>query len=250
MRETIERIWTAPSARSSPIQAYYCVGGRRAYNRRPDWTRDAVPVPNWYHFHWLCGDQPSAQLIHCLDKASWALRDAPPQKAWGMGGRQVCIEPKYGDLFDHHAVVYEYANGVRLFGFCRDQPNCYGEYSVVFLGTKGRAFVPNRCRIEGPGEWKHPGGGNNMYDEEHRVLFDAVRKGTPVNNGSYMATSSMLAILARMVSGTGQEITWDQAMQSKQDLRLPRYGWDVVPPIVPDKNGQYPTAMPGMTKLI
>ena len=77
---------------------------------------------NWYHFNWLSGDQTAQQLIHSIDKASWALGDRPPVKAWGMGGRQVCVDPKYGDQFDHHAVVYEYANGVRVFGYCRDIP--------------------------------------------------------------------------------------------------------------------------------
>ena len=77
----------------------------------------------------------------------WAT--SRPLKAWGLGGRQVCVEPKYGDQFDHHAVVFEYASGVRVFGFCRDMPGCYNETSDVILGTKGRAILPSRPRIEG-----------------------------------------------------------------------------------------------------
>ena len=48
---------------------------------------------NWYHFAWLSGDQTGQQLVHSVDKASWALSDVPPLKAWGMGGRQVCVDP-------------------------------------------------------------------------------------------------------------------------------------------------------------
>lgn len=166
-----------------------------------------------------------------------------------MGGRQVCLEPRYGDLFDHHATVFEYANGVRSFGFCRDQPGCYDEYSVVFFGTKGRAFAPYKCWIEGANPWKYKGATGNMYDLEHQTLFDAIRKGSPINSGSYMATSSMLAILSQMVCCTGEQLTWQQAMRSKHDFRLPQYGWDVEPPVKPDQNGQYPTATPGITRF-
>ena len=84
-------------------------------------------------------------MIHQIDKASWALGDVPPVKAWGMGGCQVCVEPKYGDEFDHQAVVYEYANGVRMFGYCRHRAGCYTAAAVVVFGTKGRAFMPDQA---------------------------------------------------------------------------------------------------------
>ena len=251
VRETIERVRDGAIGEIVGIQANYCVGGRRAYPRRPDWTEMQNQMLNWYNFQWLSGDQSSAQLIHCLDIASWGMGDVAPEWAWGMGGRQVCLEPRYGDLFDHHATVYEYANGVRLFGFCRDQPGCYGDYSVFFFGTKGRASGPCMCGIKTANPWryKYKGTADNMYDLEHQFLFDAIRKGTPINSGSYMATSSMLAILSQMVCCTGEQLTWQQAMQSKHDFRLPRYGWDVEPPVKPDQNGQYPTATPGVTRF-
>ncbi len=175
----------------------------------------------------------------------------PPVKAWGLGGRQVCVEPKYGDQFDHHAVVYEYANGVRVFGFCRNILGCYSETTDVIFGTKGRAYLPGRPHIEGEKPWhyQHAGQSPNMYDVEHKELFEALRAGKTVNNSSYMFTSSMLAILAQMVCYTGQEITWDQAMKSTLSFSLPRYAWDATPPIKPEANGQYATAMPGITQF-
>ena len=204
-------------------------------------------MQDWYHFNWLSGDQTAQQLIHSLDKASWALGDVPPVKAWGMGGRQVCVEPKYGDQFDHHAVVFEYANGVRVFGYTRDMLGCYNETSDVILGTKGRALMPHTPRIEGEKPWRYKGKPANMYDVEHQELFDAIRAGKTINNGGYTCLSSMLAILAQMVCYTGQEITWEQAMKSELNFALPRYGWDVEPPVKPGPNGQYPAAMPGIT---
>ena len=88
-----------------------------------------------------------------------------------------------------------------------------------------------------------------MYDVEHKELFESIRSGNPINNGDYMFTSTMLAILAQMACYTGQEITWEQAMGSKLSFALPRYGWDVEPPIKPDKDGRYATAMPGITRF-
>ena len=45
-----------------------------------------------------------------------------------------------------------------------------------------------------------------MYDVEHEGLFAAIRSGKTINNGDYMARSTMLAILGRMVDYTGQPI--------------------------------------------
>jgi predicted dehydrogenase len=206
-------------------------------------------MQNWYHFNWLSGDQTAQQLIHSLDKSSWALGDVPPLKAWGLGGRQVCTAPKFGDQFDHHAVVFEYANGVRVFGFCRDILGCYNETSDLVIGTKGRARLIKH-RIEGPKEWQFKGPKASMYDNEHKALFDAIRCGKPLINSNYMFTSSMLAILAQMVCYTGQEITWEKAMSSTHTFTLPRYAFDVEAPVKPDQNGNYASPLPGTSKLI
>ena len=167
--------------------------------RKPEWSEMEYQLQNWYHFNWLSGDQTAQQLVHSLDKASWALGDKPPLKAWGMGGRQVCLEPKYGDQFDHHAVVFEYANGVRVFGFCRDILGCYNETSDVILGTKGRAILPSKPRIEGENPWRyeaaqaehvrrrtrgtlrrHPRGQDGQQRRLHVHQYDA---GDPCPNG-------------------------------------------------------------------
>jgi predicted dehydrogenase len=247
VRETIRRVLDGAIGRIVAIEASYMVGARRAYARKPDMTEMQYQMWNWYNFHWLSGDQPGAQLIHCLDLASWGLGDRPPVKAWGMGGRQVHAQPEYGDLFDHSAAVFEYESGVRLFAYCRDQSSCYNEYSVTFVGTKGRACVPQRCHIQGDSSWSYKGPGGNMYDLEHVAFFDSIRKGQPINNGDYMATSSALAILARETCYTGQEITWEQLMKAQSTFALPRYGWNVSPPVLPDARGRYPAAMPGIT---
>ena len=255
VRETMKRIHDGQIGDIVAINETYICGPYILRERKPEWNEWEYQFQNWYHFNWLSGDQTAQQLIHSTDKASWALGDVPPVKAWGMGGRQVCVEPKYGDQFDHHAVVYEYANGVRVFGFCRDILGCHSETTDVIFGTKGRAFLPGSPHIEGEKPWHYRAGGAskgpapNMYDVEHKEMFAAIRAGKTVNNSNYMFTSTMLATLAQMVCYTGQEITWEQAMQSKLTFLLPRYAWDATAPVKPEANGQYATAMPGLTQF-
>ena len=146
-------------------------------------------------------------------------------------------------------MVFEYASGVRVFGFCRDMLGCYNETSDVILGTKGRAILPARPRIEGANPWRYEGPKPSMYDVEHKELFDAIRRGRTIHNGDYMFTSSMLGILAQMVCYTGQEITWEKALGSELSYALPRYAWDAEPPVKPDASGRYAAAMPGATRF-
>lgn len=247
VREMIKRIQDGAIGDIVAIQESYLRGPYVLRERQPDWNEMQYQFQNWYHFNWLSGDDTGQSLIHNISVTSWALGDVPPVKAWGMGGRQVCVESKYGDVFDHQAMVYEYANGVRVFGYCRDIPGCYGDNSNVIFGTKGRAFSPSNPRIEGEKPWRYDDPKPSMYDVEHKELFEAIRTGKPINNGDYMCMNTMLGILAQMVCYTGQELTWDQAMKSELSFALPRYGWDVEPPVKPGPNGQYPTAMPGIT---
>ena len=249
VRETLKRVFDGAIGRIVTIQETYCVGPYHVHKRNPKWTEMEWQMRNWYHFNWLAGDQCLQQLIHSIDKAAWAMKDEPPVKAWGIGGRSACFGESYGDLFDHQAIVYEYANGVRLYGLCRNQVGCYREMTDKIFGTKGYANL-TRGLIEGETNWRYEGPKASSYDVEHAELFESIRAGKPINNGLYMARSTMLAILSTMVATTGQEITWDQAMNSKYTVTLPRYGWDVEPPIKPKENGEYAIPIPGVTKFV
>jgi predicted dehydrogenase len=249
VREAMKRVLDGQIGEIIAIQENYIGTPYIFRERKPEWSELEYQFQNWYHFNWLSGDQTAQQLIHSIDKGSWALGDVPPVKVWGMGGRQVCTEPKYGDQFDHHASVFEYANGVRMFAYTRDMLGCYNQTADFILGTKGKAFLPNKCRIEGQNPWHYEGPRPSMYDVEHKELFEAIRAGKTIHNGNYMHTSSMLAIMAQLTCYTGQEVTWEAAMNLQSTFTLPRYAWDVEPTVKPDANGQYATAMPGITEL-
>ena len=57
-------------------------------------------------------------------------------------------------------------------------------------------------------------GKNNNFVTEHEELFASIRSGKPVNNGDYMSKTTLMAIMGRMATYTGQKITWEQALNS------------------------------------
>ena len=213
--------------------------------RQPEWTDMHWQMQNWYYFTWLSGDFNVEQHVHNLDLCAWAMGDQYPVKAIGMGGREVRKGAEYGNIFDHHSVVYEYASGARLISNTRQIEGCKSDISVAILGSRGTAHLTERrngVRISAQGEWSYTGTEKNLYQVEHDELFASIRAGKPINNGEYMAKSTLLAIMGRMATYTGQEITWDMAWNSKEDLTPPRYEWgDLETPAI---------AVPGVTRYV
>jgi predicted dehydrogenase len=245
-KETVRRIHEGAIGDVSALFANDYRSGRWAKPRQSDWTEMTYQMRNWYNFTWLSGDFNVEQHVHYLDVCSWVMKERYPVKAVGMGGRQVLTGPEYGQIYDHFSVVYEYADGAKLVSNCRQQPHCKDDMSCHVIGTKGRAQFAERRRgmriRSGDGEWVFNGPQNQMYQTEHDELFASIRKGKPIQNGDYMARSSLLAIMGRMAAYTGREITWEMAMKSKEALNPDRYAWDGHPPA-----GEI--AIPGQTRF-
>ena len=68
--------------------------------------------------------------------------------------------------------------------------------------------------IKGKTEWRYNGPRPNMYQVEHDELFASIRSGKPINDGVRMTHSTLAGIMGRMAAYTGQEITWDMALNS------------------------------------
>ena len=200
-------------------------------------------IRNWYNFVWLCGDGLVEQAVHSVDKIAWAFGDKPPESCVAVGGRQIPAHD--GNIFDHFEVNYLYPDGVRAFMGCRQITGCHRENADYILGTKGRLTIGRGLmpRIEGENPWVFRGQQRNMYQEEHDELFRSIRRDEPINDGVRMATSTQLAILGRTAAYTGQELTWEQGMES-QERRVPEnLQWNM-PLDVP------PLARPGVTKFV
>jgi predicted dehydrogenase len=248
MRETIQQVHDGKVGDILTLQCTYHTGELWSYDRKPEWSDVEWQVRNWIYFTWLSGDHNVEQHIHSLDKMAWAMQDEYPVKAVGTGGRQVRTDERYGNIFDHHAVVYEYKNGQKLFASTRQQNNCAPDISDNVWGTKGVCHI-NASKASGSvkphgggDEWKSQATDKNMYVVEHEELINSIRNGKPINNGDYMCKSTMMAIMGRMATYTGQVITWDMALNSKEKLMPDKveFGKLDVPAV----------AKPGVTKYV
>jgi predicted dehydrogenase len=106
-------------------------GGELWYKpRQQSWSNMTNQMRNWYYYNWLSGDFIVEMAVHSLDMMSWAMGDKMPVQATGTGGRQVRVEDKYGNIYDHFAVEFEYANGVKGFHFARQQEKTSSRNSV------------------------------------------------------------------------------------------------------------------------
>jgi myo-inositol 2-dehydrogenase/D-chiro-inositol 1-dehydrogenase len=213
-------------------------------------TEMEYQMVNWYYFTWLCGDHIVEQHIHNIDVSNW-VKNGHPVKANGMGGSQIPRDKDDGEIFDHHAVEFEYADGSRMFSQCRHQRGAWGSVSEAAVGTKGTVSLNGYdIRPTEGSAWKYRGPNPNPYQVEHDDLFAAIREGRDYNEAEAGAHSTMTAILGRMATYGGKEITWDNALASKISLQPTEYGFEVTPPVTPKEDGMYAQAVPGLSKIV
>ena len=161
------------------------------------------------------------------------MNDELPLNCFGLGGRQVRTESQWGNIYDHHAVCYEYPNGLKVFAYTRQMENCWNQVDDFIYGTQGTAALLANS-IQGKEKWKYQGPSPSMYDVEHEELFAGIRSGNIINNGVYMANSTMVSIMGRMACYTGELIETAKAMQSTENLTPESYEFGDVPvPEVP-----------------
>jgi len=226
------------------------MSGQVFWNQGPLWSNlkqagqsdGEWQIRNWLYFAWLSGDHIVEQHVHNLDVANWVLK-GHPVRAVGMGGRQSRVEqPRFGHIYDHFAVDYEYANGARVVSMCRQIAGTRSRIGESFIGTKGRSNTHNG-EIIGSAAWKYSSAEKPVdpYVQEHTDLVASIRKGTPLNELKTVAESTLTAIMGREAAYTGQELTWDEVLNADQVLAPPDVGFVTLP--VP------PVPMPGKTKL-
>jgi len=243
VQETVQRIQDGAIGDIVAIESSFNTGTLWHRGNKPEWSRMEYQVRNWLYYTWLSGDHIVEQAIHSLDKTAWLVGDASPVKAMGIGGRQQRTDKKYGHIFDHHVVFYEYPNGVRVYLTCRQQDGTTTAVDELVLGTKGTAKIVKK-QIDGETKWRYrapKSGDTNRLVVEHQELFKSIRSGNSISNGDYMCNSTMIAIMGRMASYTGQTLSWDQVMASEQRLGPTEYQWGDVP--------EPPVAIPGITKV-
>ncbi len=237
--ECIKRIRDGQMGDIVQMNCYWNQGGLWRNDRQPDWSDMEWQLRNWLYFAWLSGDHITEQHVHNIDVCNWA-KGEHPVKAISMGGRQSRTDAAYGHIFDHFATEYHYADGTKMISWCRQIDNCVNNVSEQILGTKGKSDANNR--ITGEKEWKWEGQRRNPYVLEHVRLYKSIKNSEGFNEGVQVAESTLTAIMGRMSAYSGQEVTWEAALNSKVSLGPDQLAFGDVPVA--------PVAIPGAAKNV
>jgi myo-inositol 2-dehydrogenase/D-chiro-inositol 1-dehydrogenase len=247
-RETIAKIREGVAGDIIGGQVYWNGSGIWYRDRKPDMSEMQFQVHNWYHFNWLCGDHICEQHVHNIDVANWVL-DAIPEAAYGVGGKQLRKPKQPSEIYDHHSVNFTYPNGVRIASQCKQFPGGDGRVNEEFQGTKGYVRIGHITDHAGKTLWKFDGKSDNPYQVEHDELHDAIRNDKPLNNAVYGTTASFAAVLGRLATYSGKEWKYKDALDLDYRTMSATLAWDATPPVLPDKDGDYPPPMPATFKI-
>ena len=177
-------------------------------------------VRNWYNFTWLSGDSLVEQAVHNADKIMWIHNDQPPISCVAVGGR--AVPANGGDIYDHFEANYLFPNGYRVFLANRQTTGTYNATHDYVMGTEATLVLgAGPARIETPDgkvTWQFQGEQYDMYQREHDVLFGSIRAGKPKNDDLNLATSTLLALMGRQAAYSGQQVTWEQSLNSEVSL--------------------------------
>jgi myo-inositol 2-dehydrogenase/D-chiro-inositol 1-dehydrogenase len=262
--ETIKRLQDGEIGRVVATRCYWNGDGVWVRPRIDGQTEMEYQMRNWYYFNWLCGDHINEQHIHNLDVINW-LMGGPPKMAQGQGGRQVRTGKEHGEIYDHHFVEFTYEkDGDRsvLLSQCRHIPNCWSSVSEYAHCADGWANIGDGKIFDSKGnlKWEYnrkseDGKRKNIHDghqDEHHDLFASLRKGEIPNEGDYGAHSTMTAILGRLATYSGKEISYEDALKSELGISPVEtyHSFKDTPPILPNADMTYPIPMPGITKVL
>jgi myo-inositol 2-dehydrogenase / D-chiro-inositol 1-dehydrogenase len=218
--ETIKRIHDGAIGDVTTLRSYWVNGGpiwHRAEQEAKATTDLERQIRNWYHYIWLCGDHCVEQHVHNIDVCNWVV-GAHPVKAWGMGARQQ-LGDKSGEIWDNFAIEFEYANGMRLHGYCGQIKRAWSSVSEAVVGTKGEAEMHdgrNNIKANDGKNWRTKGIPNdNGYVNEHIDLINAILNDTELNEAKQVTDSTLTALMGREAAYSGSVVEWDNMLNSK-----------------------------------
>ncbi|HYV34695.1 MAG TPA: Gfo/Idh/MocA family oxidoreductase [Gemmataceae bacterium] len=240
---SMDKIHSGALGTITSARCYWNQGGLWSRTRTAQMSDLEWQLRNWLYFTWLSGDHIVEQHVHNLDVVNWALQ-AHPTRCVGMGGRQSRTQAVYGHIFDHFAIEYEYPNNVHVLSMCRQIDGAENNVSEAVTGTKGTWTSrdtpgdPNNYRIRGENAWTFARNrDNDPYQKEHNYLQHCIRQNRQVNDLRYVAESTLTAIMGRMSAYSGRAVTWQDALNSTQNLVPANLAWDMSLPVPPVASG-------------
>lgn len=217
--EAMERLHRGDIGRLLAARCYWNMGGLWKVDASEDKSDLENQIRNWLYFTWLSGDHIVEQHVHNLDAINWAFQ-SPPTEVFGVGGRQSRTSGEFGHIFDHFGLEYRYPEDRFAMSMCRQQVGTAGRVEEVITGAEGSATLTSgRAVITGPKAWRFKGPQRNPYVQEHMDLQASVLgDGEYLNEGQRIAESTLTAIMGREAAYTGKVITFEDALNSDQDL--------------------------------
>jgi len=210
--ETVKRIQDGALGDISFLRAYWVNSGPIWHRGEKGDTDLERQIRNWYHYIWLCGDHIVEQHQHNIDVCNWIMNDHPV-KCWGQGARQH-LGSKSGEIWDHFAVEFEYASGVRIFSYCGQIKREKSSISEAVHGTKGTANPSGTIQVRGNPIWRYREEPVNPYVQEHVDLIRAIVNDTPLNETKNITDSTLTTIMGREAAYSGAEVEWDAILNS------------------------------------
>lgn len=225
-------------------------------------------ISRFHSFLWLSGGCFNDFYIHHVDHLCW-MKNAWPVKAQGVGAKHYKKNAEgheYVDQnFDSYCVEYTFADGTKMYMDGRGIPGAQPVYNSWAHGTKGIAVVARANDATGPSStykgqnataenriWQStvkPEEGD-PYKNEWVALLDAIRNDKPHNEVKRGVEASVTCNMGRMATHTGQEVTFDEALNHEHEYspNTDKITMDGPSPLMPDAEGRYPRPEPGMFK--
>jgi predicted dehydrogenase len=230
-----------------------------------DLSHTMYQIQRFHSFLWASGGLYSDFYIHQVDECCW-MKGEWPVRAQANGGRHY-----RGDAvdqnFDNYSVEYTFADGAKFFFYGRTISGCKDDFSSYAHATKGSAVIsggshsPGRVRTfrtqnvslarNNPDIiWAFPQPEPDPYQMEWEDLMEAIRNDTPYNEVQRGVEASLVTSMGRMAAHTGQEITYDQILNSTHEFApdLDKLEKDSPAPLMPGEDGLYPVPEPGRKK--
>lgn len=218
--ETIQRVHDGAIGDLKEARCSWLNSSMWEKDRQPTWSDTEYQIRSWFYYTWLSGDWPTEMLVHNLDAMNWVIQNHPI-KVSGIGERRKYNAPKYGNILDHFVLTYTYPDDLIVHAECGlAGPGQSSSVSETVVGTKGTCDLSGKIDADG-NSWRYSQPRNDPYIEEHRILIQSIRSGKAFNNLTDLAHSSLSGIMGRMAAYTGDEVTWDQALNSSEVL-MPR----------------------------
>jgi len=201
--------------------------------RDPKWGDMEWQHRAWYSFVWICGDQMVEQHLHNIDVCNWFMGTHPVRVVASGGAAWRPREEIYGNIYDHISADFVYPNGVHMSSHCRQYPKGSAQnISELIVGARGSFHLRGGKTA-----------GTNPYVQEHIDMVSSILGNGPyVNEAMAVAESTMTCIMGRESAYSGQEITWEQIMNSKLDLQPKAFDYKL-------EMGAPPLPVPGVYKF-